>query len=354
MRNSLLIALLLFILSCNQSDEYIENENDKTFDEIINVECILLQNKEFVSEIYSNGKLEAFQQAQLHFNTSGTLKEIFFKNGDFVKQGQIIAVLENSMQKTQLQEAQNILAKAEIDKSILMVDYNLENRNLDRKQLLQNIDIKSGFLQAQNKLEAAKINYEYTFLKAPFSGRIANLESQAWNNIGQGEIFCYLLNDNKLKVRFNLLESELEQIHNTQKIEIAPIYNDTVVFQAVITNINPMVDENGLISIEAELQNNKAFLLYSGMNVKIKIQNSLPKTLTIPKNALVKRSDKNIVFSIKNGKTYWNEVKLVGENEFFFAIESQLIIGDTVIVSNNLQLAHDTQVYVQKIQKYID
>ena len=210
---------------------------------------------------------------------------------------------------------------------------------------MQNIDTKSGYLQAQTTLEAAKINYEYTFLKAPFSGRIANLETDEWNSISANEKFCFLIDDSYLKAEFSILESEFSAISLNQKITISPIYNDTLKFTALISEIDPIVNENGLINIEAKLKNKHTKDLFTGMNVKINVQTIIPNVLSIPKNALVKRSGKNVVFTVKKNRAYWNYVEVVNENSKFYAIKKDIEIGDTIIISNNIQLAHDAKVH---------
>jgi len=86
--------------------------------------------------------------------------------------------------------------------------------------------------------------------------------------------------------------------------------------------------------------------LYDGMNVKIRVQRSLGKRLVIPKTALVLRTNKKVVFTLKDGKAQWVYVQTGLENSSGYEVTYGLVAGDTVIYEGNMNLAHETPVKV--------
>ena len=82
------------------------------------------------------------------------------------------------------------------------------------------------------------------------------------------------------------------------------------------------------------------------MNVKVLLQRTLDKQLAIPKTALVLRTNRQVVFTLNNGKAYWNYVSTGLENSTSFVITEGLQEGDTIIYDGNINLAHDTPVEV--------
>ena len=95
--------------------------------------------------------------------------------------------------------------------------------------------------------------------------------------------------------------------------------------------------------------------LFSGMNVRVSVRRSLGNQLVIPKTAVVVRTGKQVVFTLQKGKAVWNYVLTGLENatECIVSDKSQagvtdgLLEGDTVIVTGNLNLAHEAEVCVE-------
>ena len=90
--------------------------------------------------------------------------------------------------------------------------------------------------------------------------------------------------------------------------------------------------------------------LFDGMNVKVSVFRSVENAMVIPKTAVVLRSGKQVVFSLKNGEAYWNYVHTMLENLEYCTLaedgDNTLQEGDTIIVTGNLNLAHETPVKV--------
>ena len=86
--------------------------------------------------------------------------------------------------------------------------------------------------------------------------------------------------------------------------------------------------------------------LFEGMNVRVSVHRSLGKQLVIPKEALVLRSGKQVVFTLVEGKAYWNYVQTGLENANSYTIVDGLKEGDIVITSGNINLAHEAPVSV--------
>ena len=136
------------------------------------------------------------------------------------------------------------------------------------------------------------------------------------------------------------------------KVVITP-YAGGGAFEGSVSEINPLVDANGMVKVKAAV--NAGGKLFSGMNVKVSVRRSLGEQLVIPKTAVVLRSGKQVVFTLKEGKAMWNYVNTGLENATECVvsdrsqkgIEDGLLEGDTVIVTGNLNLAHEAEVDVK-------
>jgi len=80
------------------------------------------------------------------------------------------------------------------------------------------------------------------------------------------------------------------------------------------------------------------------MNVQVTVEEVLPACLSVPRNAVVLRQGRQVVFTFHNGLALWNYVETGPENSRRIVITAGLEEGMEVIVSGNLNLAHETPV----------
>lgn len=85
-------------------------------------------------------------------------------------------------------------------------------------------------------------------------------------------------------------------------------------------------------------------MLFPGMNCTATIKLPFEKTLVVPKESVVMRSGKAVVFTLEDGKAKWNYVTTGRDNGKEVEIKEGLQPNQKVITTNNLQLAHDALV----------
>jgi len=342
------LLILFFSFACSSNKEDMEDRAKKQHVASKNpVDTMVLQRGTFYRELISNGRLEALQKAKLRFDVSGELEQIYVENGQRVKKGQLLAELRDFSLKNEVKKARNQLKKARVNFMDILIGqgYNAEDTASVPDAFLRIAKVKSGLADARTSLKEAEHRLQSASLYAPFSGEVANIGKKEYDQIGSGEDFCTLINSRRYHVKFTVLESELDEISKGKEIIARPLAGGK--FQGIIDHINPVVDENGLVTVRGLVENSNGKLL-EGMNVKVKVRNRIPEQLIIPKNAMVLRQNKEVVFTVKNDSiAIWNYVKTGHENSSHYTINEGLKPGDTVIVSGNVNLAHESTVVIQ-------
>ena len=217
--------------------------------------------------------------------------------------------------------------------------------------------VRSGYDQAEAQYALAKYEEEHASLKAPFDGVVANLFAKPYNETDASEAFCTVVGaadaseafctvvgTEGMEVDFTVLESELPLIKAGDKVVVTPYADAAAQYVGRISQINPLVDDEGMVKVKAVVDGNSR--LFSGMNVRVSVHRSLGEQLVVPKSALVLRSGKQVVFTLKDGKAQWNYVQTALENADSYSIADGLKEGDTVIVTGNVNLAHESPVTV--------
>jgi len=341
-RISYLLGILVF-WSCQQSQtanqEPTQNQHKPSQQKAVKVRIAIAKDTVFDKQIISNGRLQSRQTAQLHFRQSGYLQQVYVRNGSFVSRGTTIARLDNALLQNAVQQAQAQVAKARQKFEELKINYKAS----DSSQL----KIKAGLSGALARLREAQIKYNQSLLIAPFSGQIANLTVKPGNLVNPSDTIATLLDNKHLIVRFPVLESEMPFVKKGMAVRVQSFYDTSLQAQAVVNNINPSVNAGGMVWVEALLnRKNPAFI--NGMRVKVSLLNPVKNKIVIPKTALVLRNNKEVVFTYHNGLSKWHYVKLFGENDTSYAVSSGLKAGDTIIVSNNMNLAHEARIKIMQ------
>ena len=342
-----LTLILTLVLGCQTN-----NTKDATVKKDIEVVTIpavtiaIINESNFNRQIVSNGKIEAHQKSELRFNNGEKIIKVNVKNGQRVSKGQLLAYQEDILLDNEVQKAQTDVDKALSKFEEEKINYGFDDTSGQTisSEVLQNIKFKSGVQEAENALANAQLRLEQTYLRAPFSGVVANIETKEGDYITSSDPFCTLINQNKLEVSFSVLEGDFSFVEQGQSVIITPFSDVDKTYTGTVSEINPLVDENGLVTVKATI-NDRQDRLFDGMNTKVYINKPRENVIVIPKEALVLRSNREVVFTLEEGLAKWNYVEVVDENSTHYALKKESVqVGDTIIVSGNANLSHDAKV----------
>lgn len=343
----IIVFPLLFLLTgCNGGKDHTEGEVESVLPIQENkVKTMLLKESDFKYDLVSNGKLSSAKTAKLYFQSAEPIAHVWVKNGDAVKKGERIAQLDLFKLTNQVEQA-----KGELDRSLLELKdvligqgYRYEDSLNIPKEVFALAKVKSGFDLSRSKSDLADYELKEATLTAPFDGVIANISDKQYSISSTTEPFCLVIDNNSFQVDFTVLESELPLVRKGNRVTVTPFALPNRVSEGVITEINPLVDENGMVKISATVSGSG---LCEGMNVRVSVQQSMGKQLVIPKEAVVLRSGRQVVFTLSEGKAYWNYITTGFENASQYSVTEGLKAGDIVIVSGNINLAHEAPVTV--------
>lgn len=325
------------------SEESVETVLPEDANEVTVME---LKEADFFHELISNGKLSARRSADLRFESNEEIASIYVKNGQRVRKGQKLAELTPFRLGNKLSQATDALERAKLELQDVLIGqgYLLADTSKVPQETMRLIRVKSGYDQALVQYQLAAYEQEKAVLLAPFDGIVANLFTKEHNNTSASDIFCTLIDPGSLEASFTVLESELSLIKTGDKVQVTPYATPDVKVDGRITEVNPVVDENGMVQLKAAVSEKSN--LFEGMNVRVSIQRVVPRQLIVPKEAVVLRSGKQVVFTLVNDKAYWNYVQTALENAAYYTVVEGLKPGDTVITSGNINLAHEAPVTI--------
>ncbi len=356
-RNIIIAALALSALvSCGGGGSAAQSDESKLqySPEVNEVQVVTLRRQDFPRQLLSNGKLSAGGKSSLYFAENGVITRVNVHNGSSVRRGDVIAEQDSESQLMALESARIERDKARLDYLDVLagLGYSPSDTATAPSDVLALARIRSGYSSAHNSYLKAQKSLAGTVLRAPFSGKIADLKLKTWDRSGS-EAFCTVVDDSSFDVNFSALESEYSFLEPGQSVRVS-IFGDNAgtTFRGRISAINPVIDKNGQIAVTATIAGNPR--LVDGMNVKVVVEKTLPGQLVVPKSAVVIRDGMEVLFRYKAGRAEWVYVNTLDANSESYVVKAnadrgaELREGDSIIISGNLNLADGSSVTVRQ------
>jgi membrane fusion protein, multidrug efflux system len=352
-----IIALLLFFApGCeapHQSEIQNSEHNSAETSHCSVVGTMVLETRDFVDEVHSNGRLRAIQRSRLPLRMGGELKRVNVINGQAVMAGEVLGELCSEELQRQVERAglQYTRTRLDLQDILLGQGYHLKDSASIPEITWQMAGLRSGYFEARNELRNLENDLLKTHIVAPYNGVVADLDLEVHEQYHAGEPFCTLIDDTDFLVDFYLMEKELDVVNQGASVIVFPVSHPEEKIRGHIYSVNPLVGKHGQVKAVAKIPGEENLL--DGMHAKIVIQRNIPGQLVVPKSAVIYREDEEVLFKVSQGRAEWTYVTILNQNGNGYSVisnperRSRLEPGDTIIVSNNIHLAHGSPVTPQ-------
>ena len=232
------------------------------------------------------GKVVAAHFADLSFETALPIERVLVRNGQQVHRGQTLAILDQYKLRNAIEQQQRTIEQAQLQIEqahlqmqdvIISQGYDPDKASTIPADVKHNADVKSGYALAKSQLAtartalaAAQHELRSGVLTAPFDGVVANLSVQAHQLAQPGQTVCRVIASGDMEVEFRVMEADLCQYKIGTCVGVIPVADKTSHYVATVNVINPIVDEQGAVTLRAKLS--EAQGLFDGMNVEVILQ----------------------------------------------------------------------------------
>lgn len=294
------------------------------------VSVTVVEQKDLPVYIESFGHLIPYHTATIAPQVTGRVLEYKFTAGDEVKEGDVLVVIDPALYKAALDQADAEckekkaslqLAKDTVERysELASEDYIAQ---LDYKQYQTKVETAAAELAAaEAALETAKLNLDYCYVQAPFSGKTGLWLSDVGDTVEANQTPLVTLNDSTpMYALFAVPEKYLKEIreHNAKKaLEVViTLHNDksTDKYTGKLWFIDNTIDpETGAIMLKG-IFDNKDKALWSGQFVDVSLRVYLDKDVVIIPHQAVQKSYKgDYVYVIKDDMTAEQRYITLGE-----------------------------------------
>jgi RND family efflux transporter MFP subunit len=321
------------------------------------VEGAVVQRGTFVLWVNAEGQAAAMRRAPLHAQVGGPVIEVPVREGAWVSAGDVIAKIDPVEYEISRKEAQGALEQAEASYQ----DLTLGDETIEDPEVLQvrqtQARIRSGLAGAEARLEQAEYNLAKTVIRAPYSGRLANLVVDVGTRLSVNDSVATVVDLSVVDVDVQVLESEIAALDVGREATVTFTAFPGEAFQAEVATVNPVVDPISHVGRATVRLRNPGARILPGMHANVRIAGRLYEDrVSVPKEAIVERSRREVVFVFEpesegetTGRAKWRYVTTGLENEEAIEVvpsedTDELVEGEIVLVGGHTTLTHDAMV----------
>jgi membrane fusion protein, multidrug efflux system len=301
------------------------------------------------------GRAEALEKVDLRARVTGFLGPRLFKEGDEVKEGQVVFTIEREpfeatvdQRRAQLASAQATLANADQQlqrTAELARKGNAPIAQLDQRTAEQG-QAKAAVMEAEANLRDAQIQLSYTEIKSPISGRIGRASVSPGNLVGPASgVLATVLQDNPMQVLFSVTQREMLEAKDSEvtgkvraRVRLAngSLYSEKGRIDFLDVQVNPRTDGQ---TVRAMFPNPDD-ILTSGQTVRVIIEEKGgDQVVVIPQSAVAIDQTGSYVFVVgQDNKVEQRRVRLGTGREGLAVVEEGVQAGERVVVQGQQRI----------------
>ena len=298
--------------------------------------------------------LRGKQSVEIRPQVSGLITEICINEGDAVRQGQVLFIIDQVPYKAALETARANVKSAEaklqtakltasskeaLYKEQVVSDFDLQTaRN-------QQLEAEAALAQAQSEETNARNNLSYTEVKSPVDGVASMIPYRvgALVNSSIAEPLVTVSDDSEIYAYFSMAENQMLDLIqqygslDEAKNSIPPVNlilsnGKPYTYPGKINAISGTVDEStGAVSLRAVFKN-PHHLLRNGATGLVSVPTRFENCIAIPQAATYEIQNKIFVYKVVDGKAQSAQITVFKYNDGTnYIVESGLSVGDVII-----------------------
>jgi RND family efflux transporter MFP subunit len=284
--------------------------------ETTELDTVTVVKREALREFWLDGVVEAINQTTLSAQTRGQVKEILFDVDDYVEKGQVVVQLKATEQRAGLDQARADLKEAVARLQEAQDAFKRTKDLFARKLISQSqLDKSTAALKsakarkeaADARLAQANEQFEYTRIKAPYSGIVTHRHVEVGEIATPGQKLMSGISLDQLRVSVELPQSLIPVIREQGKARVLLPSGEAI--QGEGLTIFPFADQaSSTFRVRVDLPRGVADL-FPGMFVKTAFVTGVKKELVVPRKAVVYRSEVTAVYVVDQDQ--WIRFRLI-------------------------------------------
>lgn len=318
-----------------------------------------VERKDVTLPLRYSATLKGTNDVTIKPQVSGQLMEIRIIEGQQVKKGDVLFVIDSRNARLELESCEANLLASQAAESSAKLEYE-SNKNLFEKGIVSRYMLDNSeneykraiatTAQARAAVDRAQVNLGFCTITSPVTGVIGSVPVFAGDQVNTSTFLTMVSGNAQMYAEFSVSESVLTYRHEDEQVnksldnfpDVSFVFRSGVEYplKGRVTSVTGTVDRTtGSLSCKATFPNPDGGL-YSGVQGTVVIPIDEKDVIVIPQNAVVRLQDKSLVYKVgADSCAYSAIVTTTGMNsERDLIVMSGLEVGDVIVTegANNV------------------
>lgn len=262
-------------------------------------------------DIYLSGVVSAKQTAVISTRMMGFVRKVYVKQGDRVKQGQLLIVINSDDLNAKKAQAQAMITEAEAAAKNAQRDYERFQKLHTQKSVsdkeLENMALNNTSMQSKVKIARQMLNevnamLAYTHITAPFSGIVTQKMIDEGSTASPGMPLLSLEQSGEMVVTSSVPENYIQYVHKGDPVKIG-IKSLNISINGTISELSPSAYMTGgqysmKIALDAKEKENLRPGMFAGIHVPGKMKQEQTSKILINKASVFHRDQLTGVYTV--------------------------------------------------------
>lgn len=334
------------------------------FSNVVPVRIEPAKQGQFAVYLNALGTVTAYNTVNIVSRVQGELVEVHFTEGQQVKEGDLLAVIDPRTYEAALQQAKGSVqqnqallqnSRSELARYQRLLQQDSIAKQTYESQVALVNQYQGTLLSSQAQLKDAELNLEFTQIKAPISGRLGIRQIDIGNYIKVGDTtpLVSITQMQPISATFTLPEAQLPEVASRLMkgeeliVEAWDSTNTNLLATGEVETLDNQININtGTILVKAKF-NNDDFMLFPNQFVNIKLKlTTLNDVLIIPTDSVQYGNKGTFVYVVEGNKVHLRYITLGRSDADKTIVVEGLKSGEQVVLEGTDRLREDSEVEI--------
>ena len=254
------------------------------------IKTVPVMRQTIVSEVSAAGKIDSLNSSTLHFAVSGQVVWVGVKEGDYVRRGQAIAVLDRERFEIAIRQAEQDVVAADAELAKVYDDISKASGAESFDNRIKRTAAEAKKNKAFDNLKQAQRDLRDSTLISPVSGTIVNLNINPLENIFATNEVAKVADVNNIEFVAEVDETDVGTVQTDQKAQITlDAFSDENFESSVLSiGVSSITTSTGATAYEVKLPLPDPEILRIGMNGEAIIEiDTKSNVISVPPEAVI-------------------------------------------------------------------
>ncbi|HEX3927931.1 MAG TPA: efflux RND transporter periplasmic adaptor subunit [Gemmatimonadales bacterium] len=313
----------------------------------------------------ATGTVEPIRTASVQSQVNGLLMHVRFREGDDVKEGQILFEIDPRAFQATLDQAQANVARDQASwesaqrdvqrDTVLVAKEYVTQQQLDQARATANA--LAGTIRGDSAaIEQARLNLQFATIRAPITGRAGSVLVREGNQVraGADQTLVVINQISPILVRFPVPATSFDDVRRraedrTLQVTAAPIADSTRTERGSLVFLDNAVDSlTSTVALKANFPNDD-HALWPGALERVLLQLSVEKdALVVPAAAVQSGQAGDVIWTVDSAhKAHVVKVKVLRNTDSVDVVQGNVTPGQSVVTDGQLRLTDGAKVAVR-------